>query len=85
MIRLRALTPEEHTMIERLAHSRTAEARGVERARMIWHASQGRAAPTIAAELGLHPETVRHWITRFNAAGVEGLADQPGTPISYGG
>ncbi len=85
MIRLRALTPEEHTMIERLAHSRTAEARVVERARMIWHASQGRAAPTIAAELGLHSETVRHWIKRFNAAGLEGLADQPrsGRPVTY--
>jgi transposase len=85
MIRLRELTPEEQSMIERLAHSRTAEARVVERAQIVWHASQGSAAPTIAAQLGLHAQTVRQWIKRFNAAGLEGLADQPrgGRPATY--
>jgi len=85
MIRLRELTPEEQTMIERLAHSRTAEARVVERTRMIWHASRGLSVPAIASELGLHAQTVRHWLTRFNAAGLEGLADQPrgGRPATY--
>jgi transposase len=85
MVRLRDLTGEELTMIERLAHSRTAEARVVERAQIIWHARQGLAAPAIAAELGLHAQTVRQWIKRFNAAGLEGLADQPrgGRPATY--
>jgi transposase len=85
MIRLRELSSEEQKMIERLAHSRTAEARLVERAQMIWHASQGSSVPTIAADLGLHPQTVRHWLKRFNADGLEGLHDQPrrGRPATY--
>ncbi len=85
MIRLRALTPEEQAILERLAHSRTAEARLVERAGMISRAHAGMAAPTIAAELGVHAQTVRQWIKRFNAAGLEGLVDQPrgGRPVTY--
>ena len=85
MIRLRELTPEEQQMIERLAHSRTAEARVVERARMIWHASQGLSVPAIAGELGLHAQTVRHWLKRFNLLGLEGLHDLPrgGRPATY--
>ena len=85
MIRLRELTSEEQQMIERLAHSRTAEARLVERARMIWHASQGFSVPAIARELGLHPQTVRDWLKRFNTNGVEGLHDLPrgGRPATY--
>ncbi len=35
---LRALTTEERSAIETLARSRTAPARRVERARLIWHA-----------------------------------------------
>ncbi len=85
MIRLRELTPEEQRTIERLAHSRTAEARVVERAQLIWHADQGASVPTIARELGLHPQTVRHWLKRFNANGLAGLHDQPrgGRPATY--
>jgi transposase len=85
MIRLRELTPEEQQMIERLAHSRTAEARVVERARLIWHASQGLSVPAIAAELGLHAQTVRQWLKRFNRRGLEGLHDLPrgGRPATY--
>ncbi len=85
MIRLRDLTPDEQTMIERLAHSRTAEARVVERARIIWWAAQGLAAPAIAQDLGVNAQTVRKWLKRFNATGLEGLADQPrgGRPATY--
>src|ERR671933_2445028 len=85
MIRLRELTPEEQQMIERLAHSRTAEARVVERVRLIWHASQGLSVPAIAAELGLHAQTVRQWLKRFNRRGLEGLHDLPrgGRPATY--
>jgi transposase len=85
MIRLRELTSEEQKMIERLANSRTAEARLVERAQMIWQASQGFSVPAIARELGLHPQTVRDWLKRFNTNGVEGLHDLPrgGRPATY--
>jgi transposase len=85
MIRLRELTADEQKIIERLAHSRTAEARVVERAQLIWHASQGSSVPVIARALGLHPQTVRHWLKRFNAHGRAGLHDRPrgGRPATY--
>ena len=44
-IRLRELSAEEQAKINKLAHSRTAPARAVERARIIRHASQGLSAP----------------------------------------
>jgi transposase len=85
MIRVRELSAEEQQMIERLAHSRTAEARLVERARIIWQAYQGLSVPAIARDLGLHAQTVRDWLKRFNAHGLEGLHDLPrgGRPATY--
>src|SRR5437868_4163654 len=84
-LRLRDLTTEERATIERLTRSRTAPARLVERARLVWHASQGARAPAIAARLGLDGATVRRWLRRFNAGGVAGLADAPrsGRPATY--
>jgi len=84
-IRVRAMTSEEVETIERLARSRTEPARAVERAKMIWLARRGKKAPTIAKELGVVPDTVRLWIRRFNADGVEGLRDRPrsGHPRTY--
>jgi hypothetical protein len=40
-LRLREWTEAERMAIEKLAHSRTAPARQVERARIVWQASQG--------------------------------------------
>ena len=84
-LRLRELTEEERAVVEKLAHSRTVPARQVERARIIWRASQGEMAPAIAAALGLTAETGRDWIKRFNAQGLAGLEDQPraGRPPTY--
>ena len=84
-LRLRDLTDEERTTVERLAHSRTAPVRQVERARIIWHASQGQAVPEIAAQLRLRAYLVRGWIHRFDAAGLNGLKDRPraGRPPTY--
>lgn len=85
MLQLRPLTPDEHTTITRLRQSRTEAARLVERARISGLASQGWRVPAIAAELRLHEQTVRTWLTRFNANGVEGLRDaaRPGRPATY--
>jgi transposase len=85
VLRLRELTAEERAAIDRLAHARTAPARRVERARIIWYASRGQGAPEIAARLGLNAATVRGWIGRFNAAGLAGLEDRPraGRPPTY--
>lgn len=82
---VRSLTDEEAESLERLARSRTAPARAVERAAMVWQAHQGARVPAIADRLGVCAATVRLWITRFNAAGLAGLADAPrsGRPATY--
>jgi transposase len=84
-LRLRALSEAERTAVEKLAHSRTAPARQVERARIVWQASQDQMAPAIAAALHLTAYTVRNWVKRFNAQGLAGLEDQPraGRPPTY--
>jgi transposase len=84
-LRLRELTGAERMAVERLAHSRTAPARQVERARIVWRASQGQMAAAIAAALRLTAYTVRAWIKRFNTQGLAGLEDQPraGRPPTY--
>ena len=82
---LRPLTDEETKAIDRLAHSRTEPARAVERARIVWHARGGARVPALARTLGLCEATVRLWLTRFNAHGLDGLADAPrtGRPPTY--
>src|SRR5689334_1120618 len=84
-LKVRPLTTDEHTAIEKLAHSRTAPVRAVERARIVWYASHGAGVPAIAVRLGLGPNPVRLWLKRFNAAGLAGLQDQPrsGRPVVY--
>lgn len=84
-LKLRELSPEELESIEKLAHSRTASARLVERARILLLAHQGSRVPAIAQQLQLTAITVRTWLKRFNAAGLTGLSDQPraGRPATY--
>ena len=82
---LRDLTAEEASAVETLARSRTAPARRVERARIVWHASRGETPPAIAAALGLNAETVRGRIRRFKAEGLAALEDhrRSGRPATY--
>lgn len=84
-IQVRMLTDEEQHTIEQLAHSRTAAARTVERARIIWHAARGATVPAIARQLHLHEQTVRLWLKRFNTGGLPALGDapRPGRPATY--
>src|SRR5436189_5803739 len=83
--RVRTLTSEEQVVIRHLAHSRTAPVRTVERAQIIWAASQGETIPTIAKRMHRDPRMVALWIGRFNDRGVVGLQDQPrlGRPATY--
>ena len=85
LLRLRELTAEEDQTIGRLARSRTAPARVVERARIINLAAHGWRAARIAAEVRVSERTVRRWVKRFTAQGVAGLADAPrsGRPATY--
>ncbi|MGN6175099.1 MAG: helix-turn-helix domain-containing protein [Streptosporangiaceae bacterium] len=82
---LRKLSSEERSAVEALTRSRTASARRVERARLIWRASQGETPPSIAAALGVSAETVRRRIRRFNAEGLAALEDhhRSGRPATY--
>ena len=73
--RLRPLTAEEEPAIDRLARSRAAPARAVERARMVDLARRGERVPAIARAVGVGEATVRLWLGRFNARGLAGLAD----------
>jgi transposase len=84
-VRLRGLTAEDASAVEALARSRTAPARRVERARVIWRASRGETPPAIATALGLDAETVRRRIRRFNAEGLAAFDDhhRSGRPATY--
>ncbi len=70
---LHDLATEERLAVAALARSRTAPVRRAERARIVWHASQGETSSTIAATLGLDAETVRRRVHRFNAEGLAAL------------
>ncbi len=84
-IKRKKLTAEEQSAIDKLARSRTAPAREVERAHIILLASRGTRVPAIAKELTVTESTVRTWLTRFNAAGLAGLQDRPRSrrPVTY--
>jgi len=84
-LKVRELTSEEREGLHQLAHSRTAPAREVERAQMIWHLLAGERVPAVARRLGRSEPRVRHWLKRFNELGLAGLAEQPrpGRPPQY--
>jgi transposase len=84
-LKAREMTAQERQEIERLAHSRTEAARAVERARIVWYASQGMRVPAIASLLNISEKATRLWLKRFNEEGLAGLADEPrsGRPATY--
>ena len=68
-----------------MARSRTLGAGLVRRAQIVMHALEGLKAPEISARMGLCGATVRHWLKRFNARGLQGLAEdvRTGRPPTY--
>jgi transposase len=84
-LRARFWSSAAQEAIERLARSRTAPARAVERARIVLLSRQGDTVAEIVETLGVCPDTVRRWIHRFDRRGVDGLADRPraGRPPTY--
>ena len=68
----------EARKIRQLAGARHAPADWIERSRIIALSWEGLAVPAIADRTGRHENTVRGWLHRFNAAGVDGLGDRPG-------
>ena len=78
-IQLRTLTTEEQEAINKLKRSSTEPYRLVERARMIALAYDGMPVPQIAQKLDRSIPTVYLRIKRFQAEGLDGLKDKPGT------
>jgi transposase len=86
-MQLRAVTDEERQAVKRLAHSRTAPARAVERARVVLAALEGQLVEHIAGDQRLSRNTVYLWLHRFEERGVAGLEDRgrTGRPRTYPG
>lgn len=84
-LRLRPLTAQEEQALRDVAHSRTAEARLRDRALICWRSHQGESVGTIQDAMHVADGTVRLWITRFNAGGLDGLRDRRrgGRPATY--
>ena len=68
----------EGRQVRKLAGSRHAPGDWIRRARMIVRSWEGQRTTAIARALGCHPQTVRERVSRFNAAGIDGLGDRPG-------
>lgn len=75
MIFVRPLTPDERRLLQRLA--RTEVGRVGERGRMVLLSSRRSSVPRIAAIFECDEATVRTWLARFEAAGLDGLRDRP--------
>ncbi len=71
------LSAADEAVLTARAHSARAAHRDVIRARIVLAAADGRANAVIAADLGLHVDTVRRWRRRFCEHGLNGLADRP--------
>lgn len=84
-VRLRDLTIEERTTIEKLARSRSDEVRLVERAQIVLALADGVRPSHVAARLRCSRPKVYLWLKRFNAHGLAGLQDdgRSGRPATY--
>jgi transposase len=84
-LRVRPVSDEEKEGLGRMARSRTVGAGLVRRAQIVVHALEGLKAPEIGARMDLCGATVRHWLKRFNACGLEGLKEdvRTGRPPTY--
>jgi transposase len=82
---LREPNADERSGLERLTHARTAPARLVERARVVWAALQGERVDAIAGRFHVTAATVYLWLHRCSDHGLAGLEDKPrkGRPPTY--
>ena len=84
-LRIQAHAADDRDAVERVARSRTAQARQGERAKVVLAALEGEGVGAIAARFHLSPATVYRWLHRSEEQGLAGLADQPrgGRPPTY--
>jgi transposase len=76
---------EDRASLLAIAKNRTADARDVERAKIILACLEGKEIQQVARELGVSMPTVTKWRQRFALWGLQGLQDQlrPGKPTKY--
>ena len=67
------LTDEERAALTRWSRGRRTPARQVVRAKIVLLAAEGRMNKDIAAELGIRPNTVVRWRSRFADRGLSGI------------
>ena len=72
------LTTEERQKLEEIVHSRTAQYRQMQRARLILLAAEGMTNTAIAQEVGLSRAMVVQWRQRFAKSRLDGLQELPG-------
>src|SRR6266404_4372454 len=79
------LSNEQRTCLQDLLRQPKAQARFVERARIILLADEGMSNAQIAQQLKTRRARVSKWRTRFAAEGTDGLWDdfRPGRPIVH--
>jgi transposase len=84
-LRVRALSEAEQATIEAWRGTRAGSVRLRDRACIVALSAQGWWVSDIARIVRVSPGVVRQWITRFTAAGLDGLQDQPrsGRPATY--
>jgi transposase len=70
------LSATDQAILSARAGSARAQHRMVIRAKIVLAAAQGHSNAAIAAELGMHIDTVRKWRRRFTQHGIDGLADR---------
>ncbi|MCC5025208.1 MAG: helix-turn-helix domain-containing protein [Candidatus Synoicihabitans palmerolidicus] len=71
------MRPEERDQLEEMIRQPKAQARYVERARIVLWAAEGQRNKQIAQRLGTREARVSRWRTRFEREGLEGLHDAP--------
>jgi transposase len=84
-LQIQAHSADDRDAVARMARSRTAQARQVERAKVVLAALEGAGVGAIAQRFHVSPATVYLWLHRFEEHGLAGLADQPrgGRPPTY--
>src|SRR6478736_3485504 len=84
-LRVRELNDHERVDVQRIARSHTLGAALVRRAQIVVHAMDGLKAEEIATRMDLCGNTVRHWLNRVNARGLDGLHEdvRTGRPPIY--
>src|ERR1035437_6366723 len=76
---------EDTASLVAISKSRTAEARAVERARIVLACLEGKEIQQVAGELAVSVPTVGKWRKRFALWGLRGLQERqrPGKPVTY--